>query len=116
MASAASQSAFQKFLNHPAGPKTIHFWAPAMKWALVIAGIGDLQRPADKLSLTQSTALTATGCIWARYATQIIPVNYSLMTVNLFVGATGFLQLARIFKYRQSDEYKQKQLEAAKMA
>lgn len=32
MTAVASQSAFQKFLNSPAGPKTIHFWAPAMKW------------------------------------------------------------------------------------
>jgi Mitochondrial pyruvate carriers len=28
----ATQSALQKFINSPAGPKTIHFWAPAMKW------------------------------------------------------------------------------------
>jgi hypothetical protein len=26
--------------EHPAGPKTIHFWAPMMKWGLVGAGIG----------------------------------------------------------------------------
>lgn len=29
--------------------------------ALVIAGIGDIARPAEKLSVTQSTALAATG-------------------------------------------------------
>ena len=78
-----------------------------MKWALVIAGISDLKRPADRLSLTQSTglpiplmvvALAATGLIWARYSTQIIPINYNLMTVNLFVGATGLYQLWRIYE------------------
>jgi hypothetical protein len=47
-------SSFSRFWNHPAGPKTIFFWAPAMKWGLVIAGLGDLQRPADKLSLPQT--------------------------------------------------------------
>ena len=47
--------------NHPAGMKPVFFWAPAFKWCLVIAGIGDLQRPAEKLSPTQSTALAATG-------------------------------------------------------
>ncbi|KAL7750653.1 hypothetical protein RI367_003995 [Sorochytrium milnesiophthora] len=97
MASTASQSAFNRFLNHPAGPKTIHFWAPAGKWFLVIAGLADLKRPADQLSPTQAGALTATGLIWARYSTQIIPVNYSLMAVNLFVGATGMFQLYRIW-------------------
>jgi long-chain acyl-CoA synthetase len=73
----ATQSVLRKFWDSPAGPKTIHFWAPAMKWvitdtfffktdslkiltilcfiqALVFAGIGDLQRPAENLSLTQN--------------------------------------------------------------
>ncbi|GAB5586283.1 Mitochondrial pyruvate carrier 2 [Umbelopsis nana] len=104
----ATQSVLQKFINSPAGPKTIHFWAPAMKWALVIAGVGDLQRPAEKLSASQNAALAATGMIWTRYAMVIIPKNWTLCTVNIFVAATGLTQLARIFKYRQSDEYKQK--------
>lgn len=47
--------------DSPAGPQTIFFWAPAFKWCLVFAGIGDLQRPAEKLSTSQSTALAATG-------------------------------------------------------
>ena len=37
--------------------------------------------------------------IWTRYSTQIIPVNYSLLTVNVFVAATGLYQCARIWKY-----------------
>ena len=46
--------------EHPAGPKTVFFWAPTMKWCLVAAGVADLARPADKLSLTQrSVELTA---------------------------------------------------------
>ncbi|EGF81355.1 hypothetical protein BATDEDRAFT_87608 [Batrachochytrium dendrobatidis JAM81] len=101
MASAASQSWASRFLNHPAGPKTIHFWAPAMKWGLVIAGLGDLQRPADKLSLTQTTALAATGIIWSRYSLVIIPKNYNLFSVNVFVGAIGCYQLFRIWQYNQ---------------
>ncbi|XP_014772439.1 mitochondrial pyruvate carrier 2 [Octopus bimaculoides] len=86
--------------NHPAGPKTIFFWAPAFKWSLVIAGLGDLSRPAEKLSVTQSTALTATGLIWSRYSMVIIPKNYSLLAVNIFVALTGMYQLKRIFMYR----------------
>lgn len=90
-------SRFQKFLNHPAGPKTVHFWAPAMKWALVAAGISDFTRPVENLSVYQNVSLAATGLIWARYSTQIIPVNYTLMTVNFFVAFTGLYQLSRIF-------------------
>lgn len=88
--------------NHAAGPKTVFFWAPTFKWALVIAGIGDLSRPAEKLSVMQSTALAATGCIWSRYSMVIIPKNYNLFGVNIFVAATGLFQLYRIFRYRQS--------------
>ena len=36
------------------GPKTVFFWAPFMKWCLVAAGLKDLSRPADKLSVSQN--------------------------------------------------------------
>ena len=67
-----------------------------MKWALVAAGLRDLQRPVEKLSLAQNLALTGTGFIWVRYAMVITPVNYSLAAVNFCVGMTGLSQLARI--------------------
>lgn len=88
--------------EHPAGPKTIFFWAPSFKWALVIAGIGDLARPAEKLSASQSTALAATGIIWSRYSMVIIPKNYNLFSVNIFVALTGLYQLLRIYRYQQT--------------
>ncbi|XP_071136148.1 uncharacterized protein [Mytilus edulis] len=90
------------FWNHPAGPKTIFFWAPSFKWGLVIAGIADIARPAEKLSPPQSTALAATGIVWARYSTVITPKNWNLFTVNIFVGATGLYQLSRIINHRRS--------------
>jgi len=71
-----------------------------MKWCLVAAGLKDLNRPAEKLSISQNLALAATGMIWVRYSLVIIPVNYSLAAVNFFVGATGLSQLARIAQYR----------------
>lgn len=37
------------------------------------------------------------GFIWARYSLVIIPRNYSLFFVNLFVGGTGVYQLSRIY-------------------
>lgn len=39
--------------DHPAGPKTIFFWAPTIKWCLVLAGFADMMRPAEKLSFYQ---------------------------------------------------------------
>ena len=70
----------------------------------MIAGLGDLKRPAEKLSITQSTALAATGIIWSRYSLVIKPKNYALFTVNLFVAATGLYQLARVIKYKQEQK------------
>lgn len=42
------------------------FLSAVMKSSLVVAGLGDLMRPADKLSLNQSISLAATGLIWSR--------------------------------------------------
>ncbi|KZT72156.1 UPF0041-domain-containing protein [Daedalea quercina L-15889] len=101
-AASTGASKFSAFMNHPAGPKTVFFWAPVMKWCLVAAGIKDLSRPAEKLSASQNLALTATGFIWVRYSFVITPVNYSLAAVNCFVGSTGLGQLARIWYYQKT--------------
>ncbi|XP_018584671.2 mitochondrial pyruvate carrier 2-like [Scleropages formosus] len=97
------------FYNHPAGPKTVFFWAPMFKWGLVLAGLADLTRPAEKLSTSQSAVLTATGLIWSRYSLVIIPKNWNLFAVNFFVGAAGSSQLYRIWRYNQ--ELKKKERE-----
>jgi hypothetical protein len=47
-----------------------------MKWCLVLAGVADFARPAEKLSATQNGALTATGLIWTRWCFVIKPKNY----------------------------------------
>lgn len=88
--------------EHPAGPKTIFFWAPAFKWGLVVASIRDISRPADKISPAQTAALAATGVIWSRYSLVIIPKNWSLFSVNVFVALTNLYHLFRVYNYRQS--------------
>ena len=85
--------------NHPAGPKTVFFWSPTIKWVLVGAGISDLTRPAEKLSVLQNAALMATGAVWTRYCFVIVPKNYYLASVNFFVFCTGFAQLMRVAYY-----------------
>jgi hypothetical protein len=47
-------------------------------------------------------AITATGVIWSRYSTQINPVNYNLLAVNIFMAATGSYQL-----YRKCEDVRQ---------
>lgn len=46
-----------------------------LQWALVLAGVSDFARPAEKLSLTQNAALMATGAIWTRWCLIIKPRN-----------------------------------------
>ncbi|CAO1411703.1 unnamed protein product [Diamesa serratosioi] len=87
--------------NHAAGPKTVFFWAPVFKWGLVMAGLNDLRRPADQLSVGQSASLAATGVIWSRYSLVIIPKNYGLFSVNVFVAAVQFVQLYRAFTFEK---------------
>jgi hypothetical protein len=97
----AFASRAREFWNHPAGPKTIFFWAPTCKWGISIANLADLQRDPDMLSLPMQVAVTATGVIWSKYSLDIKPKNYNLLTVNMFMAATGFYQLYRIYDHRQ---------------
>ncbi|KAL8664778.1 MAG: hypothetical protein Q9202_002781 [Teloschistes flavicans] len=99
---APAQGTVSRLWNSPVGAKTVHFWAPVMKWALVIAGISDLYRPPEKLSMTQNLALTATGAIWTRWCFVIKPRNVLLAAVNFFLGCVGIIQVTRILRYQQS--------------
>lgn len=76
---------------------------------LVIAGLGDLSRPANQLSIGQSASLFATGVIWSRYSLVIIPKNWGLFSVNVFVALTQLIQLTRAYQYSAA----QKAAEAA---
>ncbi|MCJ1476061.1 hypothetical protein MMC13_004726 [Lambiella insularis] len=97
-----TQSLAQRLWTSPVGVKTVHFWAPVMKWILVLAGISDFARPAEKLSLTQNLALTATGAIWTRWCFVIKPKNVLLAAVNFFLGCVGVTQVTRILLHQRS--------------
>lgn len=102
MASSAQHaSKFTRYLQSETGPKTVHFWAPVLKWCLVIAGFNDLQRPIEKVSGTQQVALFATGAIWTRWAGFVIqPRNMLLASVNFFLGGVAGYQIFRLADYR----------------
>lgn len=98
--SAQSGSKFQAFLNSETGPKTIHFWAPTLKWGLVFAGISDVNRPIESVSGTQSLSLIATAMIWTRWSFVIKPKNMLLASVNFFLGLTSGYQILRLVNWR----------------
>lgn len=111
------------------GPTTVFFWAPTFKWGLVIAGIGDLKRPPDTISLSQTASLMVTGAIWSRYnvvlapnklhvavtftiqsnphgirySLVITPKNYNLFSVNLFTCGTGMYNFIRGALYHMDE-------------
>ncbi|KAM3419160.1 Mitochondrial pyruvate carrier [Cercospora zeina] len=96
------QSGFAKLWNSPIGPKTVHFWAPIMKWGLVLAGAADFARPAKDLSLSQNSALMATGLIWTRWCFVIRPQNMFLASVNFLLFCVGATQTTRVLMYQRS--------------
>jgi len=101
-AETAPQSIFQRLWTSEVGVKTVHFWAPVMKWGVVLAGASDFLRPAEKLSLTQNLALMATGSIWTRWCFIIKPKNMLLAAVNFCLFLVGTTQVSRILMYQQS--------------
>ncbi|KAL1606811.1 hypothetical protein SLS60_004218 [Paraconiothyrium brasiliense] len=109
---APEQSGFQKLWNSPVGPKTVHFWAPIMKWSIVIAGASDLARPASQLSLNTNAALMTTGLIWTRWCFVIRPKNIFLATVNFFLFLTGATQTTRILMWQRSVKDAESQAQA----
>ncbi|XP_043784124.1 mitochondrial pyruvate carrier 4-like [Apis laboriosa] len=86
------------------GPTTVFFWAPTFKWGLVIAGIGDLRRPPETISLSQTASLMITGAIWSRYSLVITPKNYNLFSVNAFVCCTGTYSFLRGLLYHMQKD------------
>ncbi|XP_077229707.1 mitochondrial pyruvate carrier 4-like isoform X2 [Tasmannia lanceolata] len=92
-------SKIQALWNHPAGPKTIHFWAPTFKWGISIANVADFSKPPEQISYPHQITVAISGVIWSRYSTIIIPKNWNLVGVNATMAGTGIYQLTR--KIRQ---------------
>ena len=89
------------FAAAKAGPFTVHFWAPMSKWLISGASFFDLNKPTDKISLAQYSALTLTGFFFVPYALLVNPINYVLASVNiaLFISSAWLLgRKAQILK------------------
>ena len=83
------------FCASPAGPFTVHFWAPMSKWLISGASFLDLKRPTDQISIAQYSALTLTGAFFTRYALLVSPVNYLLCSVNIALFLSSAWHLGR---------------------
>eukprot|EP00299_Pterocystis_sp_00344_P018256 c9120_g1_i1.p1 GENE.c9120_g1_i1~~c9120_g1_i1.p1 ORF type:complete len:268 (-),score=37.89 c9120_g1_i1:85-843(-) len=103
-ASAIVPARVKDVLTHAAGPFTIHFWAPTGKWMLSVSNIIDYNKPVERVSTGQQTALCLTGFIWSRYAMVVIPKNWNLFAVNITLAITGTYHLARKFVHSYSTD------------
>ncbi|KAK7825144.1 mitochondrial pyruvate carrier 4 [Quercus suber] len=121
-------SKLQAFWNHPAGPKTIHFWAPTFKWVISIANVADFSKPPEKISYPQQIGMhlindihpslspsafvpycqidvhSNHNCCAAVTCTGLIWSRYSMKNWNLFsvnvaMAGTGLYQLTRKIKH-----------------
>lgn len=48
--------------------------------------------------MNDTTGSLHVGLIWSRYSLVIVPKNWFLFSVNVFVGATGCYQVSRIIR------------------
>jgi len=95
---AAELGAVSTVAGAAAGPFTVHFWAPMSKWLISGASFMDMDRPTDKISLPQYTALTLTGFFFTRYALLVTPINYVLCSVNIALFGSSGYHLSRKIK------------------
>ena len=80
----------------------VHFWCPFAKWLLTAATIADVRKPPELLSYGTASSFIATGFIWARYCTQIHPINWHLSICNLFVGFSGVYMFGKKWHHDQA--------------
>ena len=66
----------------------------------MISGVNmlELHRPTDKISLSQMSALTATGAIFSRYGLLVTPINYPLTSVNVLMFLSSAWHVGRKIK------------------
>ena len=93
--SALSGGPLAAIAEAPAGPFTVHFWAPMSKWLISGASFLDLNRPTDRISLPQYSALTLTGFFCTRYALLVRPPNILLCSVNIALFGSSAWHLGR---------------------
>lgn len=86
------------YLSSPAGPFTIHPWPPVTKLAISGTSMLEYDKPTDKISISQYSALTVTGFIFSMYGMVVTPINYPLTSVNVLLFSTSVWHLGRKIK------------------
>ena len=88
------------WVNSPAGPRTTHFWGPVANWGLVLAGIMDLKKPAEAISVNMTGVLCGYSLLFMRFAWMVTPRNYLLLSCHICNEAVQGYQLQRALKHQ----------------
>ncbi|GJN16268.1 hypothetical protein PR202_gb03314 [Eleusine coracana subsp. coracana] len=69
-------TALKTFWNSPVGPRTAHFWGPVANWGFVIAGLVDMNKPAEMISGNMTGGLTPACAMRGDRGSNPGPVGY----------------------------------------
>ena len=87
------------FVNSPVGPKTVHFWGPAANWGLVVAGLLDANKPAERISERMTATLFFYSCLFMRFAWKVQPRNLFLFSCHFCNASAQAMLFAKKIKY-----------------
>ena len=97
---AATPSAFQAWVNSPAGPRTTHFWGPVANWGLVLAGLMDLKKAPETISVNMTGVLCAYSLLFMRFAWMVSPRNYLLLSCHVCNETVQGYHLVRALRHQ----------------
>ncbi len=97
-------SAFTAWVHSSNGPKTTHFWGPVANWGLVLAGLLDMKKPAEAISLNMTGVLCAYSALFMRFAWMVVPRNYILLSCHVCNISVQGYQLSRALEHKWSVE------------
>ncbi|GAV64304.1 UPF0041 domain-containing protein [Cephalotus follicularis] len=89
---------FRAFWNSPVGPKTIHFWGPALQWGVPVAAVLDTQKPPEMISGNMTAVLCVYSALFMRFAYMVQPRNYLLLACHVSNETVQLYQLSRWVK------------------
>ncbi|KAM7278894.1 hypothetical protein ACFE04_006028 [Oxalis oulophora] len=88
----------RSFWNSPVGPKTIHFWGPAVQWGVPFAAYVDTKKPPDMISGNMTAAMCVYSALIMRFAYMVKPRNYQLLVCHVTNETLQLYQLSRWIK------------------
>ncbi|KAM7267590.1 hypothetical protein ACFE04_009756 [Oxalis oulophora] len=92
------ESILRSFWNSPVGPKTIHFWGPALQWGIPIAAFADTKKPPEMISRNMTAVMCVYSGLFMRFAYVVNPRNYHLLACHCTNETVQLYQLSRYVK------------------